>query len=133
MWCFTGSDTVGEAWEIAHRQPKSEDGRLFPIAAGTLSKYFTEACQKLGIVDLHLHDMRHEGTSRLFEAGLDIPKVALVTGHKKWENLKRYTQLQPEDLTRPAAGKRQGGRRRPDSQPSASRRPGKSEPDTSLH
>lgn len=124
---------VGEAWEIAQRQPKSEDGRLFPIHAGTLSKYFTEACQKLGIVDLHLHDMRHEGTSRLFEAGLDIPKVALVTGHKKWENLKRYTQIKPEDLTRPEPDKRPGDQPRRGSQPSASRRRDKSSPDTSLH
>jgi len=36
----------------------------------------------LKIEDLHFHDLRHEGTSRLFEAGLTIEKVALVTGHK---------------------------------------------------
>jgi site-specific recombinase XerD len=65
-----------------------------------LSKYFTEACRELSIPDLHLHDLRHEGTSRMFEDGYEIQQVALVTGHKKWENLKRYTQLKPEDLHR---------------------------------
>jgi site-specific recombinase XerD len=44
------------------------------------------------------HDLRHEGTSRLFEAGLSIEKVALVTGHKDWRMLQRYTNLKPEDL-----------------------------------
>lgn len=90
---------LGEAWEIVRRQPKSDDGRIFPIEAGTLSKYFTAACRALSIPDLHLHDMRHEGTSRLFEAGYAIEQAALVTGHKDWRNLKRYTNLRPEDLT----------------------------------
>jgi len=52
----------------------------------------------LGIEELHFHDLRHEGTSRLFEAGFDIPKVALVTGHKDWRMLRRYTNLRPEHL-----------------------------------
>lgn len=89
-----------QAYEVAMRQPNNEDGRLFPIEPGTLSKYFTEACRALAIPDLHLHDMRHEWTSQLFEQGYSIPEVALVTGHKKWENLKRYTQLRPEELKR---------------------------------
>lgn len=91
---------LDQAFEVAMRQPDSEDGRVFPIEPGTLSKYFTEACRALNIPDLHLHDMRHEWTSQLFEQGYSIPEVALVTGHKKWENLKRYTQLKPEKLRR---------------------------------
>lgn len=118
---------LGEAWDIVQRQPKSADGRVFPIEPGTLSKYFTEACQTLSIPDLHLHDMRHDGTSRLFEAGYAIQEVALVTGHKDWRNLKRYTNLRPEDLAKlPARGTRPGARPRRGSQPSASRRPSKS-------
>lgn len=124
---------LGEAWDIVQRQPKSEDGRVFPIHPGTLSKYFTEACRELGIPDLHLHDMRHEGTSRLFEEGYQVHQVALVTGHKSWQNLKRYTQLKPEDLTKPAPGKRRSSQPSPESRSSVSRRRGKSEPDTSLH
>lgn len=89
---------LGEAWDIAKRQPKSDDGRVFSVQPTTLSKYFTWACRDLKIPDLHLHDMRHEGTSKLFEQGWEIQQVALVTGHKDWRNLKRYTQLRPEDL-----------------------------------
>lgn len=36
--------------------------------------------------------------TRLFEAGLTIEQVPLVTGHKDWKMLKRYTQLRPENL-----------------------------------
>ena len=35
---------------------------------------------------------------QLFRMGLDIPRVALITGHRSWENLKRYTNLGPEDV-----------------------------------
>lgn len=89
---------LGESWDIAMRQPKHEHGRVFDVYASTLSKYFTWACRDLGIPDLHLHDMRHEGTSRLFEQGWEIQQVALVTGHKSWANLRRYTNLRPEDM-----------------------------------
>lgn len=123
---------LGEARDIAKRQPKSEDGRLFPLHPGTLSKYFTEACRALDIPDLHLHDMRHEGTSRLFEAGYAIHEVALVTGHAKWETLKVYTQTKPEDLTR-APDKRRGAPPRRGSPRTSSRRQGRSAPDTTQH
>lgn len=120
---------LGGSWEIAKRQPASDDGRIFPIHPQTISKYFTEACRDLSIVDLHLHDMRHEGTSALFEQGYEIQQVALVTGHKDWRNLKRYTNLKPEDLTAQSPPSRQGARQRGESQPTASRRRGTSSPD----
>jgi integrase len=41
--------------------------------------------------DLHFHDLRHERTSELFELGLDVTEVALVTGHKSLSMLMRYT------------------------------------------
>lgn len=88
---------LGGAWDIVQRQPRT-DKRIFPFHPVTLSKAFTEACRELGIVDLHLHDLRHDGVSRLFEAGYAIQEVAMVSGHKRWDNLKRYTNLRPEDL-----------------------------------
>jgi integrase len=90
---------LGAAWTLVQAQPsKAVGGRIWPIHEQTLSKYFTLACRALSIPDLHFHDLRHDGVSRLFEAGFDIPEVALVSGHKSWKNLRRYTQLRPEDL-----------------------------------
>jgi integrase len=90
---------LGAAWELVQAQPKGvEDPRIFPIGDTTVSKYFTECCKALAIPDLHFHDLRHEGTSRLFEEGFEIQQVALVTGHKDWRHLRRYTNLRPEDL-----------------------------------
>lgn len=89
------------AWALLDCLARSDDEpRIFPVHEQTLSKYFLEACRALGVPDLHFHDLRHEGTSRLFEEGYEIQQVALVTGHKDWRHLRRYTNLKPEDLHR---------------------------------
>lgn len=94
---------LGAAWTILQSQA-TRQGLIFPVHPQTISKYFREGCAALGIPDLQLRDMRHEGVSRLFEHGYQIQEVALVSGHKKWETMKRYTQLKPEDLHRGPAG-----------------------------
>ena len=110
---------LSRAWGILQRQTP-ENGLYFPVHPQTLSRYFKEACDALSTPDLHLHDMRHEGTSRLFEEGYSIEQVALVTGHKDWRHLKRYTNLRPEDLTRREAGKHPDSRPRRGNPPSDS-------------
>lgn len=50
-------------------------GRVFPYNHRSVSAAVTQACDELKIEDLHFHDLRHEGTSRLFEAGLTMEKV----------------------------------------------------------
>ncbi len=63
-----------------------------------LKSQWQRLMKKLNIHDLRFHDMRHEGISRLFEKGWSIHEVALVSGHKDWKMLKRYTNLRPESL-----------------------------------
>ncbi len=75
---------------------KQRDGLVFPFDSGTISRAFTDACAMLGIKDLHFHDLRHEGISRLFEMGWAIPNVAQVSGHRSWSSLKRYTHLRQD-------------------------------------
>lgn len=72
--------------------------RIFPYQPDTISTAFTRAVDALEIEDLHFHDLRHEGVSRLFEAGLRIEQVALVSGHRDWSMLRRYTNLKGADL-----------------------------------
>ena len=44
--------------------------------------------------------------------GLDIPRVALLTGHKTWAMLRRYTDIKPEDVHATLAAKQPAKRRR---------------------
>jgi len=80
------------------RFSNNREGRIFPYNGRSVGTAFRRQCRKLKIDDLHFHDLRHEGTSRLFEAGFSIEQVALVTGHKDWKMLRRYTHLKSEAL-----------------------------------
>ncbi len=51
---------------------------------------------------------KHANPSRLFKADFAIEQVALVTGHKDWKMLRRYTHLKPDDLHALAASKSRG-------------------------
>ena len=41
---------------------------------------------------------RHEAISRFFEKGLTVPEVALISGHRDYRMLFRYTHLRAEDI-----------------------------------
>jgi integrase len=86
-----------EAWAIVKRQPADADF-VFPYNPRSVGAAFTRACQVLGIIDLRFHDLRHEATSRLFERGYQIHEVAQFTLHDSWNELKRYTNLRPENV-----------------------------------
>lgn len=90
-----GNDSWCELPDEALRVIKAmnKKGRVFPYTTDAVSAAFTRACQLLGIEDLHFHDLRHDGISRLFEMGKTIPQAASVSGHKSWQSLQRYTHL----------------------------------------
>ena len=71
---------------------------LFSYSPRGLTGAFLKLCRRLGIEDLHFHDLRHEATSRFFEKGLNPVEVATITGHKDTKMLMRYTHLRAEDL-----------------------------------
>jgi len=76
-------------------------GPVFPgLTTEAVKRAFLRACKRAGLEDFHFHDLRHEGTSRLFEKGLNPIEVASVTGHKTLQMLRRYTHLRAEDLVR---------------------------------
>lgn len=90
-----------DAWAIVETAIEGRDaGQVFPVRAASASTAFTRACQNVTpvIVDLHFHDLRHRATAQFFRMGLDIPRVALLTGHKTWAMLRRYTDIKPADV-----------------------------------
>jgi integrase len=77
-----------------------ERGRSEERRPYVFTKAWYGALSRAGIEDMHFHDLRHEATSRLVEAGFSDQEVAAITGHKTMQMLKRYTHLRAEDLTR---------------------------------
>ncbi|MCC0808552.1 site-specific integrase [Methylobacterium sp. W2] len=88
VWC----ELPPEALRIALAMPRTHSS-IFPYTTDAISAAFTRACAFLGIEDLHFHDLRHEGVSRLFEMGRTVPLAASVSGHRSWQSLQRYTHI----------------------------------------
>jgi integrase len=98
------------AYDILQRQKtKGKHGKIFPYYPNYFCQRFGYICEQVGIEDFHFHDFRHEGISRLFEQGYQIDEVAMVSGHKKWDMLRKYTHRKAADLHRgPSAQQRKG-------------------------
>ncbi|MDO7900650.1 tyrosine-type recombinase/integrase [Pseudomonas sp. K1(2024)] len=88
VWCHLPN----EAWLIVQSMPR-ECREIFPYNADSIGTAWSKTCKIKGIEDLHFHDLRHEGVSRLFEMDWDIPRVSSVSGHRDWNSLRRYTHL----------------------------------------
>lgn len=72
-----------------------DGSKLFALDAKVMGMKFREACRMLEIEDLHFHDLRHEGATRLAEAGLTIPQIQQHTLHDTWSSLERYASTRP--------------------------------------
>ena len=88
VWCHLPD----EAWAIVQSMPR-QCAEIFPYNTDSIGTAWSRACKMVGVEDLHFHDLRHEGVSRLFEMDWDIPRVSSVSGHRDWNSLRRYTHL----------------------------------------
>lgn len=81
--------------------PFPHTGNVLPIHESALRGAWGRAKEKTGIIELRVHDLRHEAISRLFEKGefSDI-EIATITGHKTMQMLKRYAHLRTKDLVK---------------------------------
>ena len=75
--------------------PQDQD-RVFNVTGNAVRMAWERLTEKAEIEDLHFHDLRHEAISRLFERGLSVPEVALISGHKTPSQLFRYTNLRAQ-------------------------------------
>ena len=95
------------------------DKKVFTLKPQAISQAFARArklarakyerlCLEYGVdpnpkflLNIRLHDQRHEATSRLFELGrFDTMEVSAITGHKTLSMLKRYTHLKATNLAK---------------------------------
>jgi integrase len=88
-----------KAAAILEELPRNLNGRVFDLTQHWVSSSFAKAARDAKLENFRFHDLRHEGTSRLFESGkFDFMAVASITGHKEPRMLRRYTHLRAEDL-----------------------------------
>jgi integrase len=71
---------------------------VFTISANALRLAWERLRRRAGVLELRFHDLRHEAVSRFFERGLNVPEVAMISGHRDLRMLFRYTHPKPEDV-----------------------------------
>jgi integrase len=60
--------------------------------------------EKLREIDLHWHDLRHEGACRLLADGVDIRVIQLILGHSDIKTTQRYLNITDEELRKALTG-----------------------------
>lgn len=92
------------AMEVLFKQDRRMEAKLvFNVTSDALKMCWRRIMIKTQLDDLHFHDLRHEAVSRLFEMGLSMPEVALISGHRDPRMLMRYTHLVPYQLAQKLA------------------------------
>ena len=81
----------------AQRQ-RNDTTSPFPVTPNGFRLAWERLRSRAGLSDLRLHNLRQEAISRFFELGLNIPEVAIISGHKDPRMLFRYTHLRAEEL-----------------------------------
>jgi integrase len=101
-WSKTGrSRTIpltGAALKILDDLEGSSTGRVFPMTANALRLSWQRVRNRAGLKELRFHDLRHEALSRFAEMGLNLPELAVISGHRDARMLLRYTHVQPSAL-----------------------------------
>ncbi len=88
---------------IAILKNQRDKRRPFGITVQAFRLSWERLLRRTTIKDLHFHDLRHEAISRFFERGLSVPEVALISGHRDYRMLARYTHLRAEDVAKKIA------------------------------
>ena len=83
---------------LAKQQQRKDTTSPFPVTSNGFRLAWERLRRRAGLSDLRFHDLRHEAISRFSELGLNIPKVAVISGHKDPRMLFRYTHLRAADL-----------------------------------
>ena len=86
------------AIQILNGLQGNDPDRVFTLTPNAVRLAWEHLRRRAGITDLHFHDPCHEAISRFFEKGLTVPGVALISGHRNYRMLFRYTHLRAEDL-----------------------------------
>jgi integrase len=83
---------------LAELKQLQVDSRVVPSTKSGVQQAWLHLRERAGIPDLHFHDLRHEGVSRLLERGLNVIETATISGHKELRMLQRYSHLRACDL-----------------------------------
>ena len=94
-----------KAIKVIQSVPRRLDGKVFPLTCDSLKAWFKVARNEAKLKDFRWHDLRRYACSLLFEKGLSVPELQLVSGHKDPRVLlNTYTKLSAENIAKKLIG-----------------------------
>jgi integrase len=90
-----------KAFLILQSQPRQLDRSVFPMTKRKTDYWWKEALGKTKIKGFRWHDLRRHACTLLFEKGLSVPEVQLMSGHLDPKVLlNTYVKLDPAKLVK---------------------------------
>ncbi|GJD43817.1 Tyrosine recombinase XerC [Methylobacterium cerastii] len=90
------------AIKLLQALPKNCD-LIIPVSGNAVRLAWERLRARAELPDLRFHDLRHEAISRMTEMGLTVPEVAMISGHRDYKMLARYTHIRPENVAKKLA------------------------------
>jgi integrase len=84
--------------QVLNESRQSERERILPITENSAKMAWKRLVKRARLENLRFHDLRHEAVSKFFERGLNVPEVALISGHRDPRMLFRYTHPRAEEI-----------------------------------
>jgi integrase len=86
---FRATHCPDSQWVFANRAGKR---------IGSVKHSFTSACKVAGIADFKVHDLRHTCAAWLVSAGIPLPEVRDLLGHRSVTMTEKYAHLEPANV-----------------------------------
>ena len=86
--------------ELERLNPGGPDDRIVSMSYEALKAAWKRACERAGISDLRVHDLRHTAATRMALKSGNIFIVKVLTGHKTWAQLDRYVNVKASDVVK---------------------------------
>lgn len=84
--------------ELARLNPPDPDAPIVEMSYESLKAAWKRACERAGIADLRIHDLRHTAATRMALRTGNIFLVRALTGHKTLSQLERYVNVKASDV-----------------------------------
>lgn len=88
------------------RDPNASDPRIFPLSYEALKKAWNVACERAGVENAHIHDLRGTGATRyamMYRGNMSVLKT--ITGHKTEKMVNRYVNINARAVARMMHGR----------------------------
>jgi len=84
--------------ELARLNLPEPEAPIVQMSYESLKAAWKRACERAGITDLRIHDLRHTAATRMALRSGNIFLVKALTGHKTLSQLERYVNVKASDV-----------------------------------